>query len=249
MPFRYLQKLVDDPDRGHGRIFAWFIQLVIIVSIIDFTVETIPSISPDLRSILWKVEVASIAIFSFELLLRLCFSKKGFRYAFTFFGLVDILAILPFYLALGVDLRGIRIFRLLRLFRLFKLARYSKAIRRYHIAFRNAREELLLFGATALVIIYLAAVGIHYFEGKAQPELFDSVPKCLWWATTTLTTVGYGDAYPITVGGKLFTFVILAVGLAAVAVPSGIMANALSQAREEMKSNTDSKNYINSHSE
>ncbi len=235
MLFKSLQQLVDDPDRGPGRIFAWFIQVVIVISIFDFTIETMPSISPELRSALWAFEVISIAIFTLEFLLRICFSKKGVRYAFTFFGLIDILAILPFYLALGIDLRGIRAFRLLRLFRLFKLARYSTAIRRYHIAFRNAREELLLFGATALIIIYIAAVGIHYFEGKVQPELFDSVPKCLWWATTTLTTVGYGDAYPVTVGGKLFTFTILAVGLAAVAVPSGIMANALSQAREELE--------------
>lgn len=235
MRSQLLQQLVDNPDRGPGRVFAWFIQTVIIISILDFTIETMPNISPELRSVLWIVEVVSIAIFTLEFLLRITFSKKGIRYAFTFFGLVDILAILPFYLALGIDLRGIRAFRLLRLFRLFKLARYSTAMRRYHIAFRNAREELLLFGATALIIIYIAAVGIHYFEGAAQPELFDSVPKCLWWATTTLTTVGYGDAFPITAGGKLFTFLILAVGLAAVAVPSGIMANALSQAREEMK--------------
>jgi len=234
MTLKFLQQLVDNPDRGPGRVFAWFIQVVIIVSILDFTLETVPSISPELRSVLWIMEVVSIAIFSVEFLLRIAFSEKGIRYAFTFFGLVDLLAILPFYLALGIDLRGIRAFRLLRLFRLFKLARYSSVMRRYHIAFRNAREELLLFGATALIIIYIAAVGIHYFEGAAQPELFDSVPKCLWWATTTLTTVGYGDAFPITIGGKLFTFLILAVGLAAVAVPSGIMANALSQAREEM---------------
>lgn len=242
MPFRFLQQLVDDPDRGPGRVFAWFIQIVIIVSILDFTIETIPQLSPEQRSVLRFVETVSIAIFTVEFLLRIVFSKKGFRYAFTFFGLIDIFAILPFYLALGIDLRGIRAFRLLRLFRLFKLARYSTVIRRYHIAFRNAREELLLFGATALIIIYIAAVGIHYFEGAAQPELFDSVPKCLWWATTTLTTVGYGDAFPITAGGKLFTFLILAVGLAAVAVPSGIMANALSQAREEMKSEANSQN-------
>ncbi len=241
MPTRFLQQLVDNPDRGPGRIFAWFIQFVIIVSILDFTFETMPSISPELRSTLRIVEVVSIVIFTLEFLLRIAFSKKGLRYAFTFFGLIDLLAILPFYLALGIDLRGIRAFRLLRLFRLFKLARYSSVMRRYHIAFLKAREELLLFGATALIIIYIAAAGIYYFEGKAQPELFDSIPKCLWWATTTLTTVGYGDAYPITVGGKLFTFVILAVGLAAVAVPSGIMANALSQAREEMKKESDSE--------
>lgn len=230
-----LQQLVDNPDRGVGRVFAWFIQLTIIVSILDFTIETIPGLSPKTLETLEFIELVSIIIFTCELILRLAFSKQGFRYLFTFFGIIDLLAIIPFYLALGIDLRGIRAFRLLRLFRMFKLARYSRAMRRYHIAFINAREDLLLFGATALIIIFLAAVGIHYFESGAQAHLFGSIPQCLWWAVTTLTTVGYGDAFPITVGGKLFTFLILAVGLAAVAVPSGIMASALSQARDEMK--------------
>ncbi|MDQ8204211.1 hypothetical protein [Pelagicoccus sp. SDUM812003] len=81
MPTRFLQQLVDNPDRGPGRVFAWFIQIVIIVSILDFTIETMPSISPTLRSSLWLVEVVSIAIFTVEFLLRVCFSKKGIRYA------------------------------------------------------------------------------------------------------------------------------------------------------------------------
>ncbi len=230
-----LQQLVDDPAHGAGRIFAWFIQLTIVVSILDFTFETIPGLAPDTLAALKAIELISIIIFSVELVLRLAFSNQGFRHLFTFFGIIDLLAILPFYLALGIDLRGVRAFRLLRLFQMFKLAKYSRSIRRFHVAFLNAREDLLLFGATALIILFVAAVGIHFFESTVQPELFGSIPHCLWWAVTTLTTVGYGDAFPITVGGKLFTFVILAVGLAVVAVPSGIMASALSQARDEMK--------------
>src|SRR5690606_20641119 len=113
------------------------------------------------------VEMVCVAIFTVELLMRLIVGRQGLRYLFTFFGLIDVLAIAPFYLALGVDLRGVRAFRLLRLFRLFKLARYSSAARRYHAAFKSAREELLLFGATALIVIFLAAVGIHYFETPA----------------------------------------------------------------------------------
>ena len=123
MTLKFLQQLVDNPDRGPGRVFAWFIHVVIIVSILVFTLETVPSISPELRTMLWIMEVVCIAIFSVEFLLRIAFSKKGIRYAFTFFGLVDLLAILPFYLALGIDLRGIRAFRLPRLFCQFKFAR------------------------------------------------------------------------------------------------------------------------------
>lgn len=230
-----LQLLVDEPGQGSGRIFAWFIQFTIIVSILDFTLESIPGLDSATVKVLHVIEGVSIAIFTIELFLRVFFSKRGWRYLFTFFGIVDVVAIAPFYLALGIDLRSVRAFRLLRLFRLFKLVRYSQAMRRYHQAFIYAREELLLFGATALIIIFVSAVGIHYFESEAQPEILGSIPQCLWWAVTTLTTVGYGDSYPITVGGRLFTFVILAVGLATVAVPSGIMASALTQAREDAK--------------
>ena len=127
----------------------------------------------------------------------------------SFLGVIDFVAILPFYLSLGIDLRA---FRLLRLFRLFKLARYSRAIRRFHRAFLIAREEVILFLVVTVILLYLAAVGIHHFEYEAQPEVFTSLFHSLWWAVTTLTTVGYGDTYPVTVGGRVFTFFILLIG-------------------------------------
>lgn len=142
------------------------------------------------------------------------------------------LAILPFYLSLGFDLRAIRAFRLLRLLRVMKLARYNKAIQRFHRAFIIAREEFVLFGFAAAIMLFLAAVGIHHFEHEAQPETFASVFHSLWWAVATLTTVGYGDVYPVTVGGKCFTFLVLVIGLGIVSVPAGLVASALSQARE-----------------
>ena len=139
---------------------------------------------------------------------------------------------MPFYLATGLDLRSLRIFRLLRLVRILKLARYSAAVQRFHRAFIIAKEELILFFFVSLIVLYLAAVGIYYFEYQAQPESFSSIFHSLWWAVATLTTVGYGDIYPITVGGKIFTFLILIVGLGIVAVPAGIISAALSKARE-----------------
>ncbi len=133
---------------------------------------------------------------------------------------------------MGLDLRGIRALRLLRLFRILKLARYSQAISRLGLALKLAREELILFLAMSIVVIYLAAVGIYYFERDVQPEAFASIPYAMWWTVVTLTTVGYGDFYPVTAGGKVFTFMILFVGLGLVAVPAGIIASALSKARE-----------------
>ena len=158
--------------------------------------------------------------------------------------MVDLLAILPFYIASGVDLRAIRVFRFLRLLRILKLARYNAAIRRFHRAFVIVREELALFGVVALIILYLSAVGIYYFESDAQPDQFQSVLHSLWWAVTTLTTVGYGDMYPVTAGGKLFTFLVLIVGLGVVAVPTGLIASALTQARDEERAEAELSNGL-----
>lgn len=108
----------------------------------------------------------------------------------------------------------------------------GRAIRRFRLALLIAREELVLFAATSLVLLYLAAVGIYFCEHETQPEVFTSVFHSLWWAVATLTTVGYGDVYPVTVAGKLFTFMVLIVGLGIVSVPAGLAASALSKARE-----------------
>jgi voltage-gated potassium channel len=130
------------------------------------------------------------------------------------------------------DTRMGRASRLLRVFRVFKLARYSRAVRRFHRAFIIAREEVILFFGMTAIILFLAAVGIYYFENEAQPATFSSVFDSFWWAVATLTTVGYGDVYPVTAGGKIFTFTVLIVGLGVVSVPAGLVASALSKARE-----------------
>ena len=135
--------------------------------------------------------------------LRLIVADHKLSFVGSFFGLIDLAAILPFFLSLGVDLRSVRAFRLLRLFRILKLARYNRAVRRFHRALLIAREELVLFGAVSFIVFYLASVGIYYFEHEAQPEAFASVFHSMWWATTTLTTVGYGDIYPVTAGATV----------------------------------------------
>ena len=120
--------------------------------------------------------------------------------------------------------------RLLHLVRIFKLARYDKAMLRLGAAFVEVKAELAIFFGATLIVLYIAAVGIYYFEHSAQPEHFKSVFHSLWWAVVTLTSVGYGDVYPITVGGRIFTFVILMLGLGIVAVPTGLLSSALSTA-------------------
>lgn len=228
-----IRRLVDDTDSKPGRIFAFTIQILIVISLITFSIFTLPDVSLQIKKALYIIEVITVIIFTVEYLLRFFVAERKIKFIFSFFGLVDLAAILPFYLATGVDLRSIRVFILFRLVRILKLFKYNKAIHRFHRALVIAKEELILFGFLAIIMLYLSAVGIYYFENTAQPEQFKSVFHSFWWAVTTLTTVGYGDMYPITTGGKIFTFFVLMVGLGAVAIPTGLVATALSQARKE----------------
>jgi voltage-gated potassium channel len=228
-----IKRIVERTDTPLGRAFDLTVQALILLSLFGFAVETLPDLPAWLLSILSVGEVVIVLLFTAEYFLRLWVADRKLGFVLSFFGIVDLLAILPFYLATGVDLRSIRAFRLLRLFRILKVARYSEALARVHHAFRLAREELILFLSASGIIMYMAAVGIYYFENRAQPEAFASVFHSMWWALTTLTTVGYGDVVPITGGGRLFTGIVLLVGLGVVAVPAGILASALSEARRE----------------
>ncbi len=231
-PIVSVRSIVNDTTGSLGRKFSFFIQFLIIVSLISFSFSTLPNLTARTKTILYYVEVFSIVIFTLEYLLRIISSENRLKFVFSFYGIIDLLAILPFYFSAGLDLRAIRAFRLLRLIRIFKLIRYSSAIDRFHRALIIVKEEMILFGFASVVLLYLSAVGIYYFESQAQPEQFKSVFHCLWWSVTTLTTVGYGDMYPVTAGGRLFTFFVLIIGLGIVAVPAGLVASALSKARE-----------------
>lgn len=228
-----VEKILNHTGNVYGRLFAYFIQFLIILSLITFSVSTVPGLSAVEDEILHWVEVVTIAVFTLEYILRIYVAKKKKAFIFSFYGMIDLIAILPFYISTGMDLRAVRVFRLFRLVRILKLIKYSKAIRRFHRAMVISREEIVLFIFVTGMMLFLSAVGIYYFEHEAQPERFSSVFHCLWWSVTTLTTVGYGDMYPVTVGGKVFTFFVLVTGLGIVAVPTGLIASALSQAREE----------------
>lgn len=220
-----------------GKI-EWAIQLLIVLNLIAFAVETLPNLSETWRSGLRAFEVCSVLIFTVEYLTRLLLTRPWHRYAFSFYGVIDILAILPFYIMVGFDLRSARAFRLLRLFRIFKLGKYSAAMQRMNKAFVIAREEIILFSSIALIVLYLSAVGIYFFENEAQPEHFSSIFESLWWAICTLTTVGYGDVYAVTTGGRVFTALILIVGVGIIAIPTGLFAFALLRVRDGESSET-----------
>ena len=229
MKLTKIKRIVEETDTTPGKIFDIFIQFLIVLSLISFSIETLPDLSENIKRLLKITEAIVVVIFTVEYLLRLFIADKKLKFVFSFYGLIDLFAILPFYITKGIDLRSIRIFRLFRLVRAFKIFRYSTAIQRFKIAFLEVKEELTLFLVATGFLLFITSVGIYYFENSAQPEQFKSVFHCLWWAIVTLTTVGYGDVYPVTVGGKIFTSFIVIIGLGIIAVPTGLVASALTK--------------------
>jgi voltage-gated potassium channel len=216
-------------------VFVWALSVLIIYSVVCFSVETLPDLSAETTRFLELSEIVVISIFTVEYLCRILCARNKIKFVFSFYGLVDLITILPFYLAFAIDLRAMRLVRLLRLVRIIKLARYNRAINRFSEAIYIAKEELIIFTLASMIMIYLAAAGIYYFEHAAQPEIYRSIFDCLWWAVVTLTTVGYGDIYPVTAGGRLFTFLTLMIGLGLLVVPTGIVTSALSAVRNNQE--------------
>ncbi len=229
---KFLRSVVEDNTTKKGKVFDFIIQALIFLSLIAFSIETLPSLPEWLINLLKAFETFCIYIFLAEYVLRVFVSKKPFNYIFSFYGIIDFLAIAPYFVSSFVDLRFLRAFRIFRIFRVLKLVRYNKAIRRVTIAAKEVKEEVALFLIVTLILIFIVSAGIYFFENEAQPDKFQSVFHSMWWTIVTLTTVGYGDVYPITVGGKIFTFFILILGLGIVTIPAGLVASALSKARE-----------------
>ena len=237
-----LRVIVEESDTKLGKLFDLVVQLLVVISLLSFSLETLPNLSKNQIFILKLIEIVIITIFSIEYLLRIFVTDKKFKYIFSFYGLIDLLTILPFYLSLTIDLRSLRALRLLRLFRILKLVRFNKAINRFQEALKIAREEIIIFIFATCIVLYLSSVGIFFFENAIQPDKFSSVFHSLWWAIVTLTTVGYGDIYPLTLGGRIFTFFILILGLGVVGIPAGLIASALTAVRRKEENDSTKNN-------
>ncbi|MGB5298152.1 MAG: ion transporter [Thiogranum sp.] len=225
-------------DRG-SKVFDVFIITLIGLNVLAVVLGSVKSIYITYQAFFSWFEVFSVAVFTTEYLLRLWACVEGggrfshpvkgrLRFAFTPMALIDLAAILPFYLSMFFSL-DLRFLRALRLVRILKLTRYSSAI---NLLLNVFKDESPAFGAALLIlaiILVFASTGIFLFEHKTQPETFSSIPSAIWWAVATLTTVGYGDVIPITTGGKIFGIGVMIVGIGMVALPAGILASAFSQ--------------------
>ena len=224
---RRIQAVLDGQDDHFGRTVALSLHALILVTAVAFAVTTLPDLSEPTRTFLIGFEHLAVFVFLLEYGLRVFAAPNPWRYVLSFWGLVDLLAWAPALLFSTSGAATLRLLRLMQLMRMLKIIRYSRALRRLGRAFHSVQAELLLFYFMALFLAYFAAVGIYFFEHEVQPEVFSSIPASLWWAMVTLTTVGYGDAIPLTLGGKIFTSFIMLMGMGVFAVPAGVITSAL----------------------
>lgn len=237
---RNLYRFLETDDTRSGKYFGIGIQILIVLNILAGILETEQHLPASIRELLFTFEVVSVIVFTVEYLLRIYaivedprYSKPisgRLRFAFTPLALVDLLAVAPFYMPfIHADLRFARILRLLRFFRILKLARYNDSIRNIAKVIQLKREELAISLFAVLLLLLMASSMMYYIENEAQPDAFASITSSLWWGVATLTTVGYGDIYPITPMGKFLGAIIQILGIGMFALPAGILSSGFSE--------------------
>jgi voltage-gated potassium channel len=237
-------------DDSASRVFDIFIITLITLNVVAVILETVESLAAQFSTVFATFELFSIIIFTVEYVLRLwvCTAgKKGanpvtdrMRFVIKPMALIDLVAILPFYLPVmfPLDPRFMRALRLFRLFRLFKMGRYSESLQTLGNVMKAKKEEIIVTFFVISLLLIFASSTIYYVEHDAQPEAFSSIPAAMWWGVATLTTVGYGDVYPITPLGKFLGAVIALLGIGMFALPAGILASGFA---EELQKKSDQK--------
>ncbi len=226
----------DRPPSRWNRVVETVIMTLIIISVVSIILESFESLYRRLRGYFYISELVIVIIFSLEYLLRLWTadlkypekSKLGARLRFIFsgMGIIDLLAIIPFYLPflVSLDLRVMRMLRITRLLRILKLKRYSKAMNIVSAVVYEKRSELSLTISVTFLLLLMSSTIMYYLEHDVQPDAFPDIITTLWWAVATLTTVGYGDVYPVTGWGRLISGIIALLGIGVVALPTGIIS-------------------------
>lgn len=215
-----------------------FIYGLIILNVFSIILESYKEIRFSFNQEFYYFELFSVVVFTLEYVLRLWSSDfdydkgnyitKKLKFITSKFGLIDLISILPFYipLILPLDLRVVRILRLFRLLRIFKLGRFSKSMKTIGSILKDTKADISITVFVAFILLILSSTLMYYIESDAQPEKFENIGQAMWWSVATLTTVGYGDVYPITGIGKFLSAIIALVGIGFVALPTGIISSA-----------------------
>ncbi len=209
-----------------SRAFDIVLMFVIVTSVIVVMLESVPTNSEQTRRVLWYMEWGFTILFTIEYILRCIATRRPWRYMTSFFGIVDLLSFLPTYIEPFVEgahyLLVIRILRLLRIFRILKLLPYIGQSRILMLALRSSRPKIIVFLAGVLVLVVILGALMYIVENPTN-DTFSSIPASVYWAIVTLTTVGYGDIVPQTIVGQVLSALVMLLGYAIIAVPTGIV--------------------------
>lgn len=239
----WLYALMEGPiDAGPAaRLFNFSMMALIALNVTAIVLETVPALNARYGGYFYAFELFSITVFTVEYVLRMWSVTADeryarpiagrLRYARTPLALIDLLAIAPFYLALlfPLHLSIMRALRFVRLMRLFKLTRYAAPLQTLGAVVRERRDQLMICLFIVLVLLLFASSTVYVVEHPAQPEAFSSIPASMWWGIATLTTVGYGDIYPITPLGRVMGGIIAILGVGIFALPAGILASGFAE--------------------
>jgi voltage-gated potassium channel len=225
-----LHNIVFENDTWAGRSFDIALLVLILLSVVSVILESVPALTHQTGNFFSILEWVFTALFSIEFLIRLLAVRRPWRYIFSFFGFVDLLAILPAYISLfyfgAHELVAIRILRLLRIFRILKLQEYTEAATLLATSLRESRAKITVFFVAIFTLVITLGAMMYVVEGRTNG--FESIPVSIYWAIITITTVGYGDIVPATPLGKLIASLIMMLGYVIIAVPTGIVAVSLS---------------------
>lgn len=236
-----LYTIIFQTDTRAGWLFDVALLIAITLSIIVISLETLPAIDDGHRATLRGVEWVLTGLFTIEYILRLLVAKEPRRYALSVLGLIDLLSLLPTYLSLffadAQALQIIRALRLLRVFRIFQIGKLHTEGRGLVTALLASRYKIAVFLGTVMIIVIIQGALLYYLEHAINPD-FTSIPRSIYWAVVTLTTVGYGDISPVTVGGQFIASILMLLGYGIIAVPTGIVSAevALTELRSHMQS-------------
>ncbi len=220
-----LYEIIFEADTPAGKFFDVALLITILISVVLVMLESVPNIRADYRPVLRIMEWIITGIFTVEYVLRIAIIRKPIRYIFSFYGIIDFLSVIPTYLGLFIvgshHLVVIRILRMLRIFRILKLTRYTQAGRTLARAIWSSREKISVFIFFVIVLVIVIGTIMYLIEGEEHG--FTSIPRGIYWAIVTLTTVGYGDISPATPFGQFMASIVMIMGYAIIAVPTGIV--------------------------
>lgn len=236
-PFRErIHQIVFESETPEGRAFDVVLLIMILLSIVLLMLETVPSLNAAWGKVFYTLEWVITVFFTIEYFIRLYCVYRPLRYATSFYGLVDIASILPVYLGIffpgAHSLMIVRSLRLMRLFRIFKLNVFVNQGNQLITAIQQSRNKILVFLFFVLLMVCIFGSIMYVVENKANPK-FDSIPTSIYWAIVTITTVGYGDISPVTGWGKFISSLVMILGYAVIAVPTGIVTSSLIQTQRQ----------------